>query len=43
MLFSDFTASVTRIAPGSGARPEDGRRRMHSPIPHPVVQAVSAA
>ncbi|WP_304073812.1 hypothetical protein [Maricaulis maris] len=43
MLFSDFTASVTRFAPGSGARPEDGRRRMHSPIPHPVVQAVSAA
>ncbi|WP_339335439.1 hypothetical protein [uncultured Maricaulis sp.] len=43
MLFSDFIASVTRIVPGSESRHGDGRRRMHSPIPHPVVQAFSAA
>ena len=43
MLFSDFIASVTRIVPGSESRHGDDRRRMHSPIPHPVVQAFSAA
>ncbi|OLF71328.1 hypothetical protein AWH62_12305 [Maricaulis sp. W15] len=43
MLFSDFIASVTRFSPGSATRIDDARRRMRSPIPHPVVQAIGVA
>ncbi|MDF1768007.1 hypothetical protein [Maricaulis sp.] len=43
MLFSDFIASVTRVSPGREPDLDGTRRRTHSLIPHPVVQAVNAA
>ena len=43
-LFSDFIASVTRVAPGSQSRISDARRhRLSSPIPQPLVFSPNAA
>lgn len=42
-LFSEFTASVTRVSPGSATQDLDKVRRMRSPIPMPQVFSAGAA